>query len=135
MQSLPQLDLATNEFFSLHWPESWGQAPGWSSRWDMQTGILNPKLPGTYALSNASGTLLYVGKGSQKADAGIARRLLNHVVRPIKSRGPYVLVDNWSIRGVDTIHTLGFLPAHAYMIPALESFLIDRLKPKYNVRL
>jgi hypothetical protein len=132
MATISQLQHETAAFFKLHWPSHWGAPPVWSGSWDMQTGIANPKLAGAYALFLDNGEVGYVGKGSRKADAGVARRLTSHVVKSIKPKGPYQIVPIWAERGVTSIRTIGFADDCAYLAVALESFLIKKLQPQFN---
>lgn len=127
------LEGETSEFFRLHWPAEWGQRPEWSPVWDMRSGIQNAQLSGVYALLGGPG-VLYVGKGDRAMEAGVARRLSAHVIDTLARGGPYAIKPVWKDRGVTELRTLAMQPSHQYLIPALESFLIERLRPALNRR-
>ena len=132
MTSLDQVRSETTEFFGLHWPQEWGPAPQWSDRWDLTTGSKDNERAGCYLLIDSKGALVYIGKASQRSsDGSLARRLLGHVIRPIRRGGPYeIKIDKWPT--VTDIHTLAFEEDRAYLAVSLEAFLIRRLKPERN---
>lgn len=41
--------------------------------------------------------------------------------------------EKWKERGVDFLMTIGFGKGYGYLALALESFLISRLNPRYNI--
>lgn len=136
---LDQLRVETSAFFSLHWDTaSLGVPPQWDC-WEtfLEGSVPNYQFGGCYALF-ANEELIYVGLGASRGGGryvahGISRRMMAHVYRSDRTRGPYSLQLREGWEEVTAAWTLG-LPDRDYLASALESFLIRRLAPLRNGR-
>lgn len=136
---LDQLREETCAFFSLHWNSaSLGELPTWD-RWEtfLKGSVPNYQFGGCYALFSGD-ELIYVGLGASRGGGryiahGISRRMMSHVYRSDRARGPYSLRLRRGWEEVKEVWTLG-LPERDYLASALESYLIRRLKPRRNAR-
>jgi len=134
-----QLLAATQTFFSLHWPQSAGNAPIWQ-KWEpfLEGSVPFYKQAGCYALYRGE-MLDYVGLGMSRGgglypESGLSRRLMSHVYQSDKiRRSPYLkLRSQW--HGITALSTIGFEHQYSYLAPALEQFLIRELRPPRNKR-
>ena len=132
LSTLSDVVTKTRAFFQLHWPQSWGAAPEWASKWDMNSDHPNHLLSGCYVLLNSSGGVVYVGKGSQRAKGALARRLLGHVVHPIPRTRQYEInIERWPT--VVAIHTIAFRDDRSHLALALEAYLIRECPSERNI--
>jgi hypothetical protein len=132
--SLKEIAVSTDEFFKLHWLIPGETPPEWSSEPYTGTGFIPfGKLPGCYALLRGVGEVVYIGSGVSRGSAryqgwGLAARL-----RQYTRRDPAAGDDRWSFRyGHTGVHTIGFPPNRAYLVLALEMFLISRFSDLKN---
>jgi hypothetical protein len=131
----------TRKFFRLHWTN---EIATMCPEWEYWNTFLYGSVPkynegGCYALF-VNDELVYVGLGASKGGglyfkSGISRRLMSHVYCSAKSGNPkeLKLKEPWFERGVTGLYTIG-LSDKDYLAPALESYLIRELSPRYNNR-
>lgn len=93
----------------------------------------NYLLGGLYALFSDD-KLVYIGLGRGGPERGISARLESHVLIISKQDGDYRYIpqQKWSDLGVNRLATIGFPVEFSYLSPALEDYLIDKLKPPAN---
>lgn len=129
----------TGDFFARHWSrELMGPPPEWHC-WEtfLHGSVPNYQHGGCYALF-AGDELIYIGLGASRGGGryvahGVSRRLMAHVIRSDKARGPFAskLLENWA--ETTAIWTIGF-PTGEYLAAALETYLIRELSPRRNSR-
>ena len=131
--SLKEIAVATDEFFKLHWLIPGETPPEWSSEPYTGTGFIPfGKLPGCYALLRV-GEVVYIGSGVSRGNAryqgwGLASRLRQYTRRNAAAGD-----DIWSFRyGHTGVHTIGFPTNRAYLVLALEMFLISRFSDRLD---
>lgn len=139
MTSIADLQEASRVFFARHWQsdEGLGHPPEWQEWSPFLFGTVpNNGLGGCYALFE-SDALVYVGLGASRGNVtypgyGITRRLMGHVISADKNRGKAwsALKPDWL--NVTAIYTIGLPSEVVYLAPALESYLIRKLKPPQN---
>jgi len=120
----------TAEFFNRHW---YGDlpVPEWNFNWNWQGPVPNYLLGGLYALFRDD-SLIYIGLGRSGESRGISARLVSHVLKSSDKSEGYIPRDKWQQLGVNKLATIGFPPELSYLAPALEDYLISRLKPSAN---
>ena len=131
-ESMDQLIQETSAFFNRHW---YGElpVPEWNFDWNWKGPVPNYLLGGLYALFSDE-SLVYIGLGRSSVARGISARLESHVLA-ISGEGDsygYVPQEKWKRLGVNRLATIGFPPEFSYLSPALEDYLIGRLKPSAN---
>lgn len=122
----------TREFFHRHWSGS-EPVPVWQFGWEWRGAVPNHLLAGLYALFSDD-SLIYIGLGRSGKERGISARLESHVLRISKDNSDYRYIpqQKWSDLGVNRLATIGFPSEFSYLSPALEDYLIDKLKPPGN---
>jgi len=122
----------TGSFFNLHWVQG-VEVPVWKNQWDWNSSLPNCDLGGVYALFDDNGEVVYIGLGASAKGSGLSVRIVSHVIKANPSKIPeYIPQEKWL--GIKDIGTIGFPLEYQYMALALEDFLINKLKPKNNMR-
>ena len=127
---LSDLTAATDRFFLWHWNnQAIGEdSPKWLHWPEFKGSVPNYQFGGCYALFEGQ-TLLYIGLGASKGgglypEHGISRRLMSHVLRIDREKGPEWSKPRTGWETVDSISTIGFPSSTVHLAPALETFLI-----------
>ena len=122
----------TESFFNLHWVKG-VEVPAWKNQWDWNSSLPNCDLGGVYALFDGNGEIVYIGLGASARGSGLSIRIVSHVIKSNPSKIPeYIPQEKWL--EIKDIGTIGFPLEYQYMALALEDFLINKLKPKKNMR-
>lgn len=122
----------TEEFFNRHWSSN-KPAPEWCFGWEWKGPVPNHLFAGLYALFKDD-LLVYIGLGRSGSERGISARLESHVLKISRDNNDYRYIPQkkWSDLGVNKLATIGFPSEFSYLSPALEDFLIAKLKPPAN---
>jgi hypothetical protein len=128
---LAEIITATEEFFKLHWQIPDEKPPSWLMHPYTGTGFVpSGKLPGCYALLRVR-EVVYIGSGVSRGTARYSGWGLASRVRQYTQRDSAAGRDIWSFRhGHSGIHTIGFPAERAYLVLALEMFLISRFSDR-----
>jgi hypothetical protein len=122
----------TQSFFDLHWVEG-VEVPVWKYKWDWNSSLPNCNLGGVYALLDGDGEIVYIGLGASAKGSGLSVRIVSHVIKNNPDKTPeYIPQEKWE--DIQDIATIGFPLEYQYMALALEDYLINKLKPKRNMR-
>jgi hypothetical protein len=138
---LSDLCTATECFFNMHWNRQviGHDPPEWLHWPEFRGSVPNYQLGGCYALFEGS-KLCYIGVGASRGGGlypqhGISRRLMSHVLRSDRAKGPEWSKPRVGWEGIDSIYTIGFTSNVAHLSSSLESFLIRKFSGQLkNVR-
>ncbi len=144
MATKKDLERETENFFSMHWNTEKVDCEfpvAWSEKYSMKGEMKNHNSPGCYALMKGK-NVVYIGSAvsrgaGQYINHGLGKRIGGYT--RVKDWGAstkertYKFVDGWEGK-VDSIITLCFPADFAYLVPALEAFLIKKIEGLINVQ-
>jgi hypothetical protein len=131
MPTIEDLKVATKEFFTLHWLVKDVPVPEWwPEPYKGRGHIPFASLPGCYALEREC-KIVYVGSGVGRGNDrypghGLVTRVHQYTMRDREAPGQKEFRPRAFRFGHTAIYTIGFQQDFAYMVPALECYLIDR---------